>query len=152
MTAPSRRENIAAGLFALVSAAAGTAAGLVTSSRVLRSFDSVEPAAMPALFQTQTSETQERTQNMGLPAKRTMHFSIFLYTADAQQVDVVVSTQLNNMIEAIETALAPCPLTGKLTLNNLCDHAWIEGTIEYYEGVTQDGKSIAIIPIAVLIP
>lgn len=146
-----KREAIAAAVYLIIEAAAGKVVNLKTSSRKLRHFDSVKSIEMPALFQAQNPETYERTVADG-PPKRTMHFSIWLYTADAQQPQVIPSQQINNMVDAIEAALAPSPLTGMFTLGGLVHRCWIEGIIEIYEGVTSDGKSIAIIPIAVLMP
>lgn len=151
MGTPSRREANAAALYALVNAAAGTVVDLKTSGRTLRHYDQVEPAEMPALFQAQKPETDERHQ-ANLPAKRTQHFEFWLYVADAQSPQEIPAQQLNFMVDAIETALAPAPLTNVNTLGGLCQHAWIEGSIEYWENVTTDGKSIAIIPVAVLMP
>ncbi len=148
---PRPREAVAAKLFETVNAAASKVVNLKTSSRRLRHFSSVDGAEMPALFQCQNSETQDRMLKDG-PAKRTMHFSFWLYTADAQEPEVIPSQQINNMVDAVEAALRPDPLTGKFTLGDLVSHCWIEGTIEIYEGVTADGKSVAIIPIAVLMP
>lgn len=147
----ARREAIADALFQRTNAAAGKVEGLKTSSRTLRSFDQVGVKEMPALFQAQRPETVERTVKDG-PPKRTMHFELWLYTAENQTPKTIPSQQLNNMTDAIETALAPDPLTGKLTLGGLCAQCWLEGAIEFYEGVSQEGKAIAIIPVAVLIP
>lgn len=145
------REAIAAKLFEVTEAASKKVVNLETSSRKLRHFDSVKAIEMPALFQAQNPETYVRTVADG-PPKRTMHFSLWLYTADAQQPALIPSQQINLMVDAIEAALAPSPLTGMFTLGGLVHRCWIEGTIEIYEGVTSDGKSIAIIPIAVLMP
>jgi hypothetical protein len=145
-----RREKIAAALFALVEAAAGGVVGLNTSSRRVRSFDQVDPARMPALFQVQTPETNSHPgENLTI---RTMHFQLYLYTADNQAEETIPSQQLNDMVDAVETALAPSVMTGKLTLGDICSHCYIEGSVEYYEGISADGKSVAIIPVAVTIP
>ena len=146
-----RRESIAAALFLLVDAAARTVLTLRTSSRRLRSFDQVDGAQMPALFQTQLPEIQERA-TIGQPAKRTLNFEFWIYTSDPQADSVIPAQQLNNVVDAIEAALAPSPLTGAQTLGGLVLSARIEGSIEYYENVTSDGKSIAAIPVAVLMP
>ncbi len=151
MTA-SRREQVAAALYAKVDASVDAVVGLVTSDRRLRHYDAVDPSQMPALFQVQKPESQERGA-LGLPAKRTMHFEFWMYTADPQADGVVPATQLNNMVEAVETALAPDPLTGKLILGVVeVASARIDGNVEYYENVTNDGKSIACVPVAVLLP
>lgn len=68
----------------------------------------------------------------------------------------VPATQLNTMVDAVEAALTP---TGPdlvtqavQTLGGLVAHCWIEGGIEYYEGLDANGRSVAIIPIAMLLP
>lgn len=147
-----RREAIAAALYARVNATTKLVVDLKTSSRRARSFDQVEPSQMPALFQVQKPETQERGA-IGLPAKRTMHFELWLYTSDPQSDSVIPSQQLNNMVDAIEAALAPDdPVRQNCTLGGLVATARIDGSVEYYENVTNDGKSIAVVPIAVLMP
>lgn len=146
----SRREQIAAALFKRVTSAMDEV-GIITASRLLRPFDQVATIEMPALFQNQTTETYQESV-IGLPGKRTMHFQFFLYTADPQSPESVPSTQINNMITAFETCLAPCVINGKITLGGLVANLWIDGNIEIYEGVTQDGKSIVIIPVAAIIP
>ncbi len=154
MTAPSihgRRESIAAALFALVDAAAKTVLSLKTSGRRLRSFDQVDGNQMPALFMTQLPETQER-DTIGQPAKRTLHYEFWIYTMDAQADSVIPAQQINNTVDAVEAALSPSPLTGAQTLGGLVASCRIDGSIEYYENVTSDGKSIAAIPVAVIIP
>lgn len=151
MGTPSRREANAAALYALVDSATGLVVDLATSSRKLRHYDDVSPPEMPALFQTQRPETHERGQ-ANFPAKRTQHFELWLYTCDAQSPMVITSQQLNVMVDAIEDALRPSPLTNVNNLGGLCQHAWIEGSVEYYENVTTDGKSIAVIQVAVLMP
>jgi hypothetical protein len=152
MAGPRRREAVASALYALVDASAKHVVSLKTSSRRLRHYTNVDPHQMPALFQTQKPETQERKEAMGLPAKRTMHFEFYLYTADPQEDSVVPIQQLNNMVDAIEAALAPNQLTGKQTLGDLVTDARIDGSVEFFENVTTDGKSIAIVPVAVIMP
>ncbi len=151
MGTPRSREANAAALYALVNAAAGTVVRLVTSGRTLRHYDQVSPAEMPALFQAQKPETNQRSES-NIPSKRTQHFEFWLYAADAQSPQEIPAQQLNVMVDAIEAAMAPNPLTNVNTLGGLCQHAWIDGSVEFYENVTTDGKSIAVIPIAVLMP
>jgi hypothetical protein len=152
MAGPRRREAVAAALYALVDHAAGHVVNLRTSSRRLRHYSNVDPHQMPALFQTQKPETQERKEAMGLPAKRTMHFEFYLYTADPQEDSVIPIQQLNDMVDAIEAAFNPDPVSGKQTLGNLVTDTRIDGSVEFFENVTTDGKSIAIVPVAVIMP
>jgi len=142
------REAVAAALFTLVSGAAGAA----YSSRVLVDPRRLEPAQMPALFQTQIVEPNARGA-LGLPSKRSMHFSVWLVVSYAQADSVVPSTQLNAMIDAIEAALEPTnKVTNIQTLGGITASARIDGNIEYAENFTGDGTSIAVIPIVVILP
>lgn len=152
MQQKSRREAVAAALYARVDASTKRVVNLVTSSRKARSFDQVDPNEMPALFQIQRPETQERGA-IGLPSKRTLHFELWLYTSDPQETHVIPSQQLNYMVDAIEAALAPDDLVRQnCTLGGLAATARIDGSVEYYENVTTDGKSVAVVPVAVLLP
>jgi len=147
----SRRERVAAALFELVRAEVGGVVGLVTSSRVLKSFAALTSEQMPALFQAQRPESNERGA-IGLPSKRTMRFEFFLYTMDPQVDGFVPATQLNDMVEGVETAIAGVGPSNVLTLGGMVVSARIDGPVEYFENATNDGKSIAIVPVAVLMP
>jgi hypothetical protein len=148
------RETIAASLYAVLDAAVGNVVGLVTSSRRLRHFTAVDPGQMPALFVCQVPEMVVRPASGAIftPPIRTMRFEVWLYTADPQEDSIVPVQQLNAMVEAIENALAPDPMTGALTLGGQVKTARIEGSIEFHENLTNDGKSIAVIPVAVIRP
>ena len=155
MAAAFSRETVAAALFSLVDTAVGNVVGLQTSSRVLRAPQNVTPEQCPALFQSQRGEEYEHTfgKMIKLPPKRTMLFEMWLYVSDAQEPNIVPSTQLNNMVGAIENALMPfAALDGPQTLGGLTVSARIDGKIEYAEAFTTDGKSVAVVPIAVLVP
>lgn len=148
----SRREAVAAALYARIDSGARRVADLKTSSRRLRPFDEVDPGQMPALFMLQKPETQERGA-IGLPAKRTMHFEFWLYTSDPQSDDTIPAQQMNVMTDAIEAALAPDDITRQnCTLGGLVATARIDGSVEYYENALNDGKSVTVIPVAVLMP
>lgn len=152
------REQVAVALFSLVSVSVGNVVGLRTSARRILMPKDVSPAQTPALFQVQVKENYERTYNqmLALPPKRTMRFDLWLYVTDATNttagVTVVPSTQLNIMIQAIEAVFAPDAVTGGSTLGGLVAAARIEGDIDYLETRTKDGLSMAMIPVAVLIP
>jgi hypothetical protein len=156
MATVATTEQIAAAVFNLVSVAAGSVVGLVTSARHFRMPRQVDAAQMPALFQIQTGEEYERTQGgtFGIRPKRTMHFEISLYVADSQEENVVPSTSLNLMRDAIEAAFeaAVDQTTQFCTLGGLVKSARIRGKIDYAENLTGDGKSLAVIPIEVIRP
>lgn len=151
MAAYPGRKAVAQALFDLAKTAADGVTPLVTSGRRLRLLQSVGTEEMPALFMGQKPETQERGA-IGLPAKRTMHFELWIYTADPQDDTVVPADQLDDFMDAIETALRPDPTSGACTLGGLVRSARIDGSVEYFENATNDGKSALTVPVSVLMP
>jgi hypothetical protein len=153
MAGPTR-EQISVALFNLVSLATGNVIGLVTSDRRARAFTDVLPAEMPALFIEELPEDYEHTfeKMLKLPPKRTMKYIVALYLSDHQESSVVPMTQMNAMIDAIEIALAPSMVTGGQTLGGLVFECRIDGKIDKFENVDNSGKSVALLPIAVLRP
>ncbi len=149
--AATTREQAAVALYNLVSDASARVVGLQTSSRRLRHPSDVDGSQMPALFQVQVPEKQDH-QYVGVPAKRTMHFELWLYTSDPQEDSIVPISQLNAMVQAIEAALSADMMMNPNTLGGLVYSARIDGTVEYYENLTKDGKSIAILPVQVILP
>ena len=141
MTAP--RETIYAALFARL----GGVAGFVTASRRLRHWSDVAPAEQPALFQVQRGETL--TERRGLPPRRQSAVELFLYVNTAGDPGTAPAQRLNPILDAIEAALAPDPVSNVQTLGGLVTHAWIAGRIETDEGVLGD-QAVAIVPVEIL--
>ncbi len=137
------REPIYAALFIL---AAG-AAGFATTSRRLRHWSDVGPAEQPALFVIQKSETAE--ERRPLPAKWRARVDLYLY-AHAPDDSTPPATAMNPLLDAVETALAPDPVSNVQTLGGLVQHCWIAGRIETDEGVL-GGQAVAIVPIEILV-
>jgi hypothetical protein len=150
------RNQVLLALYSLLDASANRVAKLGTSALRLRNLDGLDPAAFPALFLVQGLEHYERTEGnpglIGLPPRRTIHFNAFLYTLDPQEESVVAITQINDLTDAIEQALAPDATTGRQTLGGLVASARIDGTIAVVENLENSGKSAAMIPIAVIRP
>lgn len=138
------REAIYGALFAKV----GAAAGFATTSRRLRHWSDVGPAEQPALFQVQKSEAARR--DTGLPPKWTLALDLFVY-AHAPDDATAATTVMNPLLDAIETALAPDPVTNVQSLGGLVAHCWIAGKVETDEGVL-GGQAVAIVPIEILVP
>ena len=138
------REAIYSALFAKMSAAAGFA----TASRRLRHWSDVGAVEQPALFQVQRSETARR--DAGLPSKWTLAVDLFLY-AHAADDATAAATVMNPLLDAIEAALAPDPVTNVQGLGGLAAHCWIAGKVETDEGVL-GGQAVAIVPIEILVP
>jgi hypothetical protein len=136
------RETIFAALFVLAS----NAANFNTKSRKLKHWSDVSPADQPALFQAQGKEIA--VSRYRLPTLWTLHASLYVY-AHQSSLDVLPSTALNNLVGAIELALAPDLFSGEQTLGGLVSHCRINGQIETDEGVLGD-QAVAIIPIEIM--
>lgn len=154
--ATTTREQAAAALFTLVTGAAS----FKRQERHFRLPEDVSPAQTPALFQVQSEEQYVRQQGViGINPKRTLVFELLVYVTDAANttagVTVVGSTQLNTIIQAIETLLLPTRGPGPSnaqTLGGIVASARIEGEIKYYEAKSIDGLSAASIPVHILFP
>ena len=137
------REPIFAALFAKLAATPG----LSTSSRILKHFSDVLIPDQPALFLSEVSQTVERSR--GLPKKWIFLCNVYVYVRRAG-MDQISSTNINNILDAIEAALEPPAGTDVQTLGGLVEHCWIEGTVATDEG-TLGEQAVAIIPIRILV-
>jgi hypothetical protein len=140
------RESIITALFNLVS----NAAPFVTASRRLQLWSGMASTDKPAIFLCERSENYTRASE-AVPEAVTINVDIYIYTDAGKDQSLVPITTLNNLIDAVDTALAPNYLTGLQTLGGLVSHCWIEGKIMKDAG-DLDGDGIAIIPIKILVP
>ena len=139
------REEIITALFNL----ALTAAMFNTSGRRLQLWSKV--ASFPALFVQSTGTHYPPCDVRGLPPKRMITAELWVYTDVGKDPNANPEQALNDIIDAIEIALAPNIISGVQTLGGLVSHAWIEGAVEQFPGVL-DGVAKAIIPVKILIP
>lgn len=138
------REPIYEALFNLLS----SIPGLQTTSRRLLHWSDVPAAAQPALFQAEGPEKQEPKK--GFPAKVTLRCDIYLYVNTGNDLIVTPGPIINPLMDAIEAAIAPSPVTGFQTLGGTVSHCWIEGEVVTDEGVL-GAQAIKIIPVFILI-
>lgn len=121
--------------------------GLKTKSRKLRHWTDVPAAEQPALFQAQGSQSAVTTS--GTATRWTLNADIYVYVKTMGAASP--ATQLNNMLDAIETALAPDnPIKNTNTLGGLVVHCRIDGTVETDEGNLGD-QAVAIIPVVIFL-
>jgi hypothetical protein len=139
------REEIIVALFEL----ALTATTFNTSNRRLQLWSKV--ASFPALFIQTVGNHYPPRDVRGLPPKRTITAELWVYTDVGKDPNANPEQALNDIIDAIEAALAPNVVSNVQTLGGLVSHAWIEGQIEQFPGVL-DGIAKAIIPVKILIP
>jgi hypothetical protein len=136
-----QREPIYAALFALMS---GTA-GFLTTSRILKHWDDVSPGSQPALFMAQGQQIANTER--GKPTRWTLEAKVYVYVRT--DGNVVPSTVLNPILDAIEAALQGNAAENTQTLGGLVDYCRIDGAIETDEG-TLGQQAVAIIPISIL--
>lgn len=122
--------------------------GIATCSRILQHWDDVSPNNQPALYVAQDSQQAE--QVTGFPTKYVLGAKLWLYT-HRDTNGIVPSTQINNILDAVDEALAPVPASGnKQTLGGLVEHCWIDGAIETDEGLLGN-QAVAIVPVRMLV-
>jgi hypothetical protein len=134
------REQVYSTLFYLV----GGAQGFQTVTRRIKDYNAVDQATQPALLQMQLGETwgdAEPPQAVGLRAK------LFIYCED-NDPGAVLSTQINNLIDAVITVLAPPAGQDHQTLMGLVANVGIAGEVTIAEGLS--GQSEACIPLELL--
>jgi hypothetical protein len=139
------REAIYAALFARVAGAAQ----FVVVARRLRHWSDMTPAEQPALFMRQKSEVATAPA-AGAPTVWKLNVEFYIY-AHAGDPYIAPATVLNPLIDAVETALAPSPVTGMQDLGvpAMVQHAGITGKIDLTEGVLRD-QAVAVIPVEIL--
>lgn len=139
------RERIAAALFDLASGAANFA----IINRRLRHWADVAPAEQPFLCMSEKGG-EASTKALGAPQTWHLHFDLHVYVYSSDPY-LAPATILNPILDAVERALAPSPVTGiqNLGLPEMVQHAYIDGKLETDEGVLGD-QAVAVIPVLVL--
>ena len=139
------REAIYGALWSLAAAAANFA----SANRRLRHWADLAPAEQPALFMSEKGG-HAVTKALGGPTIWTLSadFYVYVHSSDPYLAPAML---LNPLLDALEAALAPSPVTGiqNLGLSAMVQHAYIAGKVETDEGVLGD-QAIAIVPVEIL--
>ena len=140
------RESVYTALFSRLQATEGPR----TFGRRLKHWGDVQAVNQPALFLTHRHESAE--QRTGVPPKWTLVADVYLYVNAGNNPDAVPGIRLNELIDAVETALAPDdPRRNVCTLGGLVAWCRIEGEVQTDEGLLGP-QAVAIIPIHILVP
>ena len=141
------REQIYSALFATLQSTLG--AKFATISRRWRMPEQVSPESRPALFQVQTGERAKTNAN-GEPIIWIATVDLVIYTQGSGDEQTVPSQELNDLLDAIETALAPPPNSdGKQTLGGKVSHCRLQGNARIVENVN-GAAAMAVLPVEVL--
>lgn len=139
------REDVYKAVFDQIS----SVAEFKVKSRRFKSFDEMNPGESPAIYMLQNKEVP--VQEKHFPTKWFLQVNFFIYINTGADKNRVPSTQLNQIIDALEVKLRPELSKQVQTLGiNGVSHVWIaEDGIDYNEGVL-DNVAIAIIPVNIL--
>lgn len=142
------RESVFTALFAKLAASAG----FITTSRVWRHIDELSPLEMPALFQVETPETAKTEYRKPTVFRWGVDVVLYAHAQDAEQQGLTdVMPLLNNLLDAVVSAIAPSPATNDQTLGGLVTDVRVQGTIEKFEGRIDSGRrAAAIIPLEII--
>lgn len=135
--------------------------GFAYYSRQFKTYDDLEASQQPALLMVKGSESVVNSR--GLPPTWTLNGNIYIYCRNDRDLETSSSIQLNQLLTVVESAFertatettvanAPYQDMGSdylTTLNGLCSHAWINGSIQTDEG-TLGQQAIAIVPFEIV--
>jgi hypothetical protein len=144
----TQREQIYAALFAqLQSALLSPAGAFKTVSRRWQDPSQISPADRPAIFQVQRAELA-KTSVIGVPVLWKIGLDLVVYTAGDAEPNVVQSTELNNLLDAVEAAVHSTTPGLAQSLGKQVTYCRIDGKLEIVENV-QGTMAMAVVPILI---
>lgn len=142
------REQVAVALFNLLS----NVPGIANSSRRPALWSNA--VAMPMLYMGNPTEQYVYEHGTAMPPTVTLEFDMFLYINSGQDPNTNPDTEMNNLLDAIDAALAAIPNGPPQSVQDLggiVNHAWIEGTVNRAPGYL-NGEGMALFTIKALVP
>jgi hypothetical protein len=107
---------------------------------------------MPALYLGNPAEEYIYQHGTASPAHITLEFDVFVYINSGLDPNVTPDTQLNTLLDAIETTLGGYAINGMpQTLGGIVNSCWIEGPVHRAPGYL-DGQGLALLTIKTLVP
>jgi len=151
------RETIYAATFARIAALKGTV--IQDCSRKLIHWEDLQPSQMPFVCQVQMPERGDYKLMQGVPTKWNGRISYVIYVSSAGDSDLVPSTAMNNVVDAIEAAFSPFKSNGqrntdeqqgRCTLGGLVHDIRVFGEVELDDG-SLGTQSVAIVPVEFIV-
>jgi hypothetical protein len=121
--------------------------GFLTFGRRLRYARDV--SEQPALYLRDIDEGLE-FQNIILQ-EQTIRAEIWIYSNAGENPNVAPVTALNNLLDAVQSAFAPDPITGRFTLGGLVHWCRMEGKVDKDPGDIS-GQAIAAADVLITVP
>lgn len=144
------REAIMSSLFTLIKGMAVMGIKF-TFSRRFYMWDKVAGASMPMVMLTKGKENYPSRAAIGLPAKRTFSMELNIYFDYGKNQQEIPDIYVNNIMDAVDTVLAPPAGQTVQTLGGLVDHCYIEGDALLVPG-DLDGIGHLLIPLKAVLP
>lgn len=144
----SKREDISVALFTLIQGASYPNEIALFTRKYISTAD-LGGGQLPTICVLVKNE-HATTKGHGIPVQWKLEAEIFIFV-NTGQPSTEPETVLNNILDGIETALAPAPATGnRQTLSGLVYDCRINGTIERDPGFIS-GVGAAAVPIEITI-
>ena len=124
-------------------------APVVTWGRRLPAADDLGSINQPAVYVITSGEHRKPVR--GFPDVVTLKADVWIFCNVGGDMHAVPVNQINYLLDALDAAVAPDPVTRFQTLGGLVSHCWIEGDVIIDEGLFQ-GQSFAIVPFMILVP
>lgn len=151
------REEVMTGIWALLTpmivatdSAPTTDQPFAFGSRRFQLWSDVPATNKPALFMTEPTEEADRA-DLSEPTKQTLDAFLWIYTDVGKDQAIYPVTVLNNLLDAVQTALNPGWQTGTQTLGGIITDVSIIGKILKDPG-DLDGNGVAKIPLRIIVP
>lgn len=146
------RETIYAALFAQLNGALLSPTGpFKTVSRRWQDPSQIAPADRPALYQVQTAEQAQTSQKIaGLSLSWSTRLDLVIYTSGDSSPVTVPSTELNSLLDAVETAVRNSTPGLAQSLGGKVYSARIDGKVEIVENVA-GMMAMAVVPVLVVV-
>jgi hypothetical protein len=146
-----QREQIYSALLATLQSALLFPAGpFKTVGRRWQDPGQISPADRPALYQVQKDELARTSSVNSIPITWRIAVDLVLYTAGDSGPNVVPSTELNSLLDAVETAIKTAAPGLAQSLGGKVLPCRIEGKIEIVENV-QGTMALAVVPVEMLV-
>jgi hypothetical protein len=143
------REQIYSALFVTLQSALLAPVGpFNTVSRRWQDPSQISPADRPALYQVQKEEVASTAVN-GLPISWKATLDLVLYTSGDSSPSSIPSTELNTLLDAIESAIRNATPGLAQSLGGKVSHCRVEGKIEVVENV-QGSVALAVVPVEIV--
>jgi hypothetical protein len=118
------------------------------TGRQVKHWDDVSTADQPALFMHQGPQFASQQLAMGATQWKLTAGILVYFRCEACPVETPAVIAINSFIDNFEKILQPFP-GARQTLGGIVQHAWIDGTVYFDDGI-DDNQCFILIPVTML--